>query len=109
MAALHCAAILATALDMSGAIARPGAEHRTYMIVIDKMAYGTVPTALHPGDTITWVNRDLFRHTVSARDRSFDIDLPPGKSASMVLKEAGAVPFFCKFHPGMKGVIRVTH
>lgn len=107
MAALPCAAMLAVALAMSGAIAGPGTEHRTYRVVINKMAYGTLPRALHPGDTIKWVNRDLFRHTVSARNRSFDIDLPPGKSATMALKRVGSTAFFCRFHPGMKGVIRV--
>ena len=26
----------------------------------------------------------------------------------MIGGAAGAIPFFCKYHPGMKGVLRVT-
>jgi plastocyanin len=79
----------------------------TYTIVIDKMAFGPSPGGLHVGDTITWVNRDLFRHTATAADRSFNLDLSPGKSGRVTLKRAGTVAFSCTFHPGMKGTLVV--
>jgi plastocyanin len=59
------------------------------------------------GDTITWTNRDIVRHTATARSRAFDLDLPPGASASAVMSRAGAVPYYCRYHPAMRGEISV--
>jgi len=85
-----------------------GALATDYTIVIDKMAFGAVPQMLHPGDTITWQNDDALRHTATARDGSFDLNLPSKTSATMTVGAAGTVPFFCKFHPGMAGTLVVT-
>lgn len=87
--------------------AAPAAPARTYTVVIDKMKFGPTPAQLHRGDTIVWVNRDLFRHTATAANHSFDVDLPAGKAAKTVLKTAGEIPFVCKYHPGMRGVLHV--
>jgi len=83
------------------------AAPRSYTVVIDKMKFGPVPPDLRKGDTILWVNRDILRHTATAADHSFDVDLPAGKSAKMVIKRSGTVPFSCRYHPGMKGALRV--
>jgi plastocyanin len=80
----------------------------TYTIVIDQMAFGAAPSGLHVGDTIVWVNRDLFRHTATATDHSFDIDLVPGKSARVRLAHAGNVTFSCSFHPDMRGSLAIA-
>jgi plastocyanin len=96
-------AAMALALaDISGVLAAD------YTVVIDKMKFGPVPTELHPGDTITWQNDDIFRHSATARDASFDIDLPSKTSVKIVVGTAGNVEFFCKFHPGMKGTLVIT-
>jgi plastocyanin len=86
----------------------PAAHAEDYTIVIDKMKFGPVPAALHPGDTITWRNNDIFRHSATARDKSFDIDLPSKASVRMAITKAAKVDFFCKFHPGMKGTLVIS-
>jgi len=106
LARASAAALVAAAVTATVAAARPGPA--TYTVVVDKMAFGALPGGLHVGDTIVWVNRDMFQHSATATDRSFDVDLPPGKSARLVLKRAGALRFSCKYHPGMKGTLRVT-
>ena len=83
------------------------AAPRAYTIVIDKMKYGPVPPILHKGDQITWSNRDFLRHTASAADHSFDVDLPPGANVKIVLRKSGSVAFACRYHPGMRGVLEV--
>ncbi|NTJ68495.1 amicyanin [Agrobacterium rhizogenes] len=75
-------------------------------IIIAKMQFGIVP-ALHVGDVITWRNDDIFRHTATARDKSFDIDLPPKSQRSLTVKQAGKVDFYCRFHPMMTGTLDV--
>lgn len=84
------------------------AQAADYTVVLDKMKFGPVPAELHPGDTITWQNHDIFRHTATARDKSFDIDLPPKAEVKMVVGQAGSVEFFCKFHPGMTGTLVIS-
>lgn len=76
-----------------------------YTIVLDKMKFGPLPAELHPGDTIIWQNDDIFRHSATARDKSFDVDLPSKATVKMVVGPAGTVEFFCKFHSGMKGTL----
>ena len=83
------------------------AAAHSYTVVIDKMKFGPLPSGLRKGDTIVWVNRDFLRHTATAADHSFDVDLPAGAKGSTVIKRNGAIPFTCRFHPGMRGVLQV--
>lgn len=83
------------------------AAPRTHVVVIDKMKFGPVPQ-LHVGDTIVWVNRDILKHTATARDGSFNIDLPAGAKAQMRVTKAGAIAFYCRYHPGMRGTLAVA-
>ncbi|MEZ5566665.1 MAG: cupredoxin domain-containing protein [Gammaproteobacteria bacterium] len=79
---------------------------RVHVIVVDKMEYGPIPADIHAGDTIEWVNRDLFEHTATARDGSFDVDLKPDTTVRMTAKK-GTVALFCKFHPTMEATLVV--
>ena len=92
------------------AFVAPGAAPppKVHTVIIDKMKFGAVPAAVKAGDVILWVNKDMFRHTATARNGSFNIDLEAGKSGRTTVRGAGAIPFFCKYHPGMKGILRVT-
>ena len=82
------------------------AEH-AYTVVIDKLKFGSLPAGLHRGDSIVWVNRDILRHSATASDHSFDIDLLPGKTGRILLKKSGTIAFVCRYHPGMHGVLHV--
>jgi len=102
---------LALGLALSAALAgaMPGlAAAAQYTVVLDKMKFGPVPANLHVGDVIVWQNNDLFRHTATARDKSFDVDLPAHGQGTLTLTVAGTIPFFCKFHPGMTGQLVVS-
>jgi plastocyanin len=83
------------------------AAPHSYTVVIDKLKFGPAPAQLHKGDIILWVNKDVFRHTATAADHSFDVDLLPGKSGRTVLGKAGAIAFMCRYHPNMRGVLQV--
>ena len=80
--------------------------HVVHVIVIDKMQYGPMPTDVHAGGIIEWVNHDIFEHSATARDGRFDVDLKPGATVRMTAV-AGTTAFFCKFHPGMTGTLVV--
>lgn len=72
------------------------------------MAFGPVPADLRVGDTIEWVNNDIFLHSATARDKSFDVDLKPKAHVRIVLKKAGRIAFYCRYHPGMTGILVVS-
>jgi plastocyanin len=75
-----------------------------HVIVLDKMVFGPMPANVRAGDIIEWVNHDIFEHSATARDGSFDVDLKTGATARTTAK-AGSFAFFCKFHPGMTGTL----
>lgn len=103
------AVLLTVAVSAAAAAALPAAARtRTHTIVMEKMRFGPSPAGLRVGDTVVWINRDLFRHTATARDQSFDIDLAPGASGRTVMRRAGSLPYICRFHPGMTGRLTVV-
>lgn len=81
---------------------------RVHRIVIDQMAFGKAPASVRVGDVILWVNKDMFRHTATARNQAFDVDLKPGASARTTIKQAGLLAYYCRYHPGMSGSFRVA-
>ena len=98
------AAFVALLLPTPPAAAAP----RTHVIIIDKMKFGPVPQQLRTGDRIWWVNRDMFRHTATAKDRSFDVDLQPGERKAATVRKTGVIAVTCRYHPGMRAMLRVT-
>jgi plastocyanin len=94
-----CAA--ATGVLLLVAVPVPAAA-ATHVVVIDKMIYAPVPP-LKVGDTVVFVNKDMFRHTVTATNNKFNIDLMPGARGSLHINSAGTAAFYCKYHPGMRG------
>jgi plastocyanin len=60
------------------------------------------------GDTIEWVNKDVFAHTATARNGDWDVAMPPKKTVTLVLKKAGSIEYYCRFHPNMKATLVVT-
>jgi plastocyanin len=85
-----------------------GAGPRVHKIGIDKLAFGPAPGGLHVNDIVEWTNSDILRHTATATDGSFDIDLPAGAMGQTILKRANDVTYVCCFHPGMKGRLEVA-
>lgn len=100
-----CALAIAVAPLLGAAAPAP----KVHTVIIDKMKFGVPPVGARIGDTIMWINRDIFRHTATARDGSFNIDLPPGKSGRTLLRRAGSIVVYCVYHPGMTATFSVRH
>jgi len=79
-----------------------------HRIGIDNRSFGPAPGGLYVMGIIAWKNSDILRHTATATDGSFDIDLPAGATGQTILKRAGGVTYVCRFHPGMKGRLEVA-
>jgi len=79
----------------------------TIQIVIEKMGISPAEVSAKVGDTIEWINKDFLAHTATARNGDFDVILPPNKSVVFVLKKAGGVGYYCRFHPNVKATLKV--
>jgi plastocyanin len=100
---------LLLALAGAAIVAVPAsAAPKVYTVTIQQMAFGALPAGLRVGDVIEWVNNDIFVHSATARDKSFDLELKPKAHARMVVKKAGRFAFYCRYHPGMTGTLVVA-
>jgi len=80
---------------------------KTIQIVISNIAFGPATVNATVGDTIEWFNKDVVDHTATARNKAWNVTIPVGKKASVVVKTAGSVQYFCEFHPNMTGQVVV--
>jgi plastocyanin len=94
-----CAAFLA------GVNAAP-ASSETIQIIIDRLEYSPAEIEAKAGDTIEWVNRDILAHTATVPG-DWDVMIAAKSKASLILKKVGTAEYYCRFHPNMKGRIRV--
>jgi plastocyanin len=101
--------LLAVLVGAAGLIA--AAPHhsaaKVYSITVNNLAYAPGTITAHVGDTVQWINKDMFLHSATAADKSFDVTLKPNPSGGMVLKRPGVISYICRYHPGMKGQILV--
>jgi len=94
---------------MLGLVAMPAAASAAdYTVTMANMSYGKLPSGLKVGDTITWVNHDTVPHTITARDKSFDLRTGPGQSTKMTLDKEGSFAFYCIYHAMMRGTLKVA-
>ncbi|WP_038935324.1 cupredoxin domain-containing protein [Bradyrhizobium japonicum] len=84
------------------------ARAATIQITMENLVVSPAETSAKVGDTIEWINNDVFAHTVTAKNGDFDVMLPPKKSATFVLKKAGTVDYYCRYHPNMKATLKVA-
>lgn len=60
------------------------------------------------GDIVTWTNKDLVPHTVTAAGQGIESGaIAPGASWRHVFRRAGEVSYLCRFHPTMKATVVV--
>ena len=84
------------------------AEAATIQIVMQNLDISPAEASAKVGDTVEWVNKDILAHTATARNGDFDVTLQPNKSGSFVLKKAGNVDYYCRFHPNMRATLKIA-
>ena len=99
--------LTALAVVLTG-VSAVSAQAETVQIVMDKLGYIPLEASAKVGDTIEWINNDILIHTATARNRDWDIAIAPRKTERLILKKAGTIEYFCRFHPNMKGRIAIA-
>lgn len=79
----------------------PAARAETIEITIQNLVFSPTAARAKVGDTVTWINKDVLAHTATARDGEFDVAIAANKTATLVIKKAGDVEYYCRFHPNM--------
>lgn len=96
---------IAAALMLGASVS---AHAATIQISMENLVFSPAEATAKVGDTIEWINKDVFAHTATARNGDFDVTIPPNKTVTLVLKKAGAIDYYCRFHPNMKATLTVT-
>jgi len=99
--------IFATVAALSLAMS-VSAQAATVEITMENLVISPAELSAKVGDTVELVNKDIFAHTATARNGDFDVTMPPKKTVTMVLKKAGTVEYYCRFHPNMKATLTIA-
>ena len=83
------------------------AHAATIQVVMENLVVSPAAASAKVGDTVEWINKDIFVHTATARNGDFDVNMPPKQTVTSVLKKAGTVEYYCRFHPNMKAVLKI--
>jgi uncharacterized membrane protein/plastocyanin len=85
----------------SSASHTPGAE-----VIIKNFSFQPSQLSVRPGESIEFKNQDIYAHTVTADDGSFDSGLiQPGSSWKLTVPKAGTIAYHCGPHPNMKATL----
>jgi plastocyanin len=100
--------LLATA-PLAGRAAQPAhrGAGRTHTVVIEGMRFTPQTLTVHRGDRVTWINKDLFPHTVTSVGKFDSRQIPAGGSWTYVVRKAGEYDYLCTLHVGMTGKLEV--
>jgi plastocyanin len=89
-----------------GAIA--AGKPATHTVVMEGVKFTPEMLTVRRGDTVVWVNKDPFPHTVTAKGAFDSRSIAAGESWKYTPRKAGEHAYICTFHPNMKGTLRVT-
>jgi plastocyanin len=94
-------AILGLAFTAVGVVsdAQAGAQTAGKAISIKDFQYNPAKLAVKVGDKVTITNGDTVPHTVTARDGSFNVEVPANGQATVTVPKAGSHPYYCTYHP----------
>ncbi len=108
VAALGIAALSIVGMGVATLGLSAAARAATVRVSMQDLVFMPVETEAKVGDTIEWVNEDIFAHTTTARNGDWDVTLPPNKTVKLVLKKAGMIDYYCRFHPNMKARLTIA-
>ena len=79
-----------------------------HAVLIKDFKYQPSILTVKVGDAIEWKNSDIFPHTVTAVDKSFDsAAISPGHSWKFIVRTGRNVDYFCALHPNMRAKLIV--
>ena len=96
-------ALVAVGLASTPAWVAPNASR----VVMKAAAFEPQQVTVHVGEAVEWVNEDIVAHTATARDKSWEANVLPGRNGRVTMKSTGSFKYFCRYHPNMTGEVVV--
>jgi len=79
-----------------------------HVVQIRQLQFQPAQLVVGPGDTVTWVNRDIVPHTASAIDAGWGSgELAEHESWQWIAQAGSTAQYYCVYHPSMRGEIVV--
>lgn len=99
----------AAAILLAALYAGPqAASAETIQVTMQNLVFSPIKAKAKVGDTIEWINKDILLHSATARNGDWDVTIAANKIVTLVLKKAGDIDYYCRFHPNMKGHLTIT-
>jgi plastocyanin/uncharacterized membrane protein len=96
-------ALLSPSQTTSAAPAQTTSPAQSQTVILKNFQYQPAQLNVKPGDTVTFRNDDIYAHTVTADDGSFNSGLiPSGKTWTLKITKPGTIAYHCIPHPNMK-------
>ena len=76
-------------------------------ITITDFIYSPDELNVKVGEPVTITNSDGFAHTVTAKDGTFDLDVPANGNVTLTVNKAGSMPYSCTYHPGQHNPAKI--
>jgi plastocyanin len=102
------AAGVVLSLSCGGGPEKPPDPPRTHTVSMELVKFQPEKIIVKAGDSIVWINKDVFPHTVVSKPAGFDSrEVAAGASWTFTPKTPGEFEYVCTLHPVMKGVLEV--
>ena len=75
----------------------------SHTVIIKATSYTPQELTVKRGDTVVWINKDPFPHTVTAAGTFDSKSIPVGGKWKYTARQLGDHAYTCTFHPNMKG------
>jgi len=90
---------------------RPAAvshEPATHTVLIEGMRFAPEVLTVNAGDTVVWLNKDMFPHTATSMPGGFDSQqINASESWKHTFDRQGEFSYVCSLHPPMKATVKV--
>ena len=97
-----------TAAETSSATTAGSADAKNE-IIIESNSFKPGSLTIKAGDTVKWINKDSYSHTVTAKAGEFDSgNMASGAEFSFTFDKEGTYDYICGIHTFMTGKIIVT-
>ena len=101
---------LALWLLLSGAaagVAACGSNPARHTVTMEATSFKPDVLTVNVGDTIVWINKDMFPHTATSQGRFDSGSIAVNSSWEYTPTEPAEIDYVCTLHPGMTGKLRV--
>ena len=79
----------------------------THVIELKQLRFRPPTLTVARGDTVVWINHDIVPHTATELDGEWDSEGLEQDASWRHVVTTGAVHYYCKYHPTMRGTIIV--